>query len=306
MICEEDYIRLLYTIRHKLQDESCDLFSVVVYGSVCRLEMVPGFSDIDLLVIIKEEYLTKHVSYILNRVITDLLDVNIKIHLRIRNIYDLESKTSGLFDCGVTSAINKLRDSIVLVGESLDSYYLSYLKNVQEEEIISNLHFRFSDLRYQNRALLSMHTGGMGISARFVDINYKAGCILFQLAELICYSKGIHFENSKAAIYKAKEVYDNQLLDSAEKIKNGDMVINVPDFVSEVDQILNSSAKSICKENVNKLLHVRIIDDEECDDTDFISNWRKLIKNTGFDTGSLVVKKSKIDSGFLVIKRYRI
>ena len=301
-----DYFKLLYKFRAKLLAEPCNLYSAIAYGSVCRLEMIPEYSDVDILVIINDESLSVDTSKLLDRVVSDLANLNIKIHLRIRNLYDLEHKTSGLFDCGVTSAINKLRDSIVLFGESLDQYYLAYLKSVTEEEILTNLYFRFSDLRYQNRALLSIKTGGQNPQLSDRYINYKAGCILTQLAEMICYSKGLLFENSHSAIINAGLLCDEKLFGLAESAKHGEMELDIARFVSRVDTIINNTVKSIDTLQLMDILKISIQDHHTAEDDDFIVKWKGVIWHTGFHPGSLIVKKADVQNGILTINRYCI
>lgn len=303
---KEDYYKVLYTLRERLTEVSTDLYSVIAYGSVCRMEMIPNYSDVDILAIIKDECLSERTSQTLNRIILDLSKVNIKIHLRVRNLYDLENKTSGLFDCGVTSAINKLRDSIVLCGESMDNYYLSYLNTVKEDEILSNISFRFSDLKYQSRALLSLCTGGLGANISADIINYKAGCIICQLAEMICYSRGILFENSSSCISKVCQFYDNHLFSLANRLKRGETAIDTPSIVSEVDHIIYSAARSIDRSKLRDLQKVKIQDSVAQEEDWYVRSWRELISKSGFAPGSLVVKKAAIDNGVLTINRYRI
>ena len=303
---KKDYYTLLYTLRERIKEDSSDLYSVIAYGSACRMEMIPNYSDVDILAIIKDECLSERTSQTLNRIMLELANVNIKIHLRVRNLYDLENKTSGLFDCGVTSAINKLRDSIVLCGESMDNYYLSYLNTVKEEEILSNISFRFSDLKYQSRALLSLCSGGLGANISADLINYKAGCILYQLAELICYSRGILFENSNSCISKVHQFYDSHLFSLAYRLKLGESAIDIPRLVSEVDHIINSAVKTIDKSKLKNLLKVKIQDSVAHEEDCYVRSWRELISESGFAPGSLVVKKAAIDDGVLTINRYRI
>lgn len=303
---KEDYYKVLHTLQERLMEDSSDLYSVIAYGSVCRMEMIPNYSDLDILAIIKDECLSERTSQTLNSIILDLSKVNIKIHLRVRNLYDLENKTSGLFDCGVTSAINKLRDSIVLCGESMDYYYLSYLNTVKEEEILSNISFRFSDLKYQSRALLSLCTGGPGANISADIINYKAGCIIFQLAEMICYSRGILFENSSSCISKACQFYDSHLFSLAYRLKYGETAIDTPSLVSEVDYIINTAAKNIDRSKLKDLRKVRIQDSVAQKEDKYVRSWRELISESGFAPDSLVVKKAAIDNGVLTINRYRI
>lgn len=303
---KEDYYKVLYTLRERLTEVSSDLYSVIAYGSVCRMEMIPNYSDVDILAIINDECLSERTSQTLNRIILDLSKVNIKIHLRVRNLYDLENKTSGLFDCGVTSAINKLRDSIVLCGESMDNYYLSYLNTVKEDEILSNISFRFSDLKYQSRALLSLCTGGLGANISAEIINYKAGCIICQLAEMICYSRGTLFENSSSCISKVCQFCDNHLFSLAYRLKCGETAIDTPSIVSEVDHIIYSAARSIDRSKLRNLLKVKIQDSVAQEEDWYVRSWRELISKSGFAPSSLVVKKAAIDNGVLTINRYRI
>lgn len=306
MVNNTDYFRLLYEFRSRLLNEPCNLYSVIAYGSVCRLEMIPGYSDVDILVIINEECISEQTSKVLNQIVLDLANMNIKTHLRVRNLFDLEHKTSGLFDCGVTSAINKLRDSILLFGESLDQYYLAYLKSVKEEEILSNLYFRFSDLKYQNRALLSIKTGGLASHVSNQYINYKAGCILVQLAEIICYSKGLFFENSYSSVIKAKSLCNDNLFELAWEAKHGAVELNLASFVSRVDRIINNTIKLIDTSKLKNILKIRIQDHPSTEDDDFVVKWKRAIFNTGFQSGSLIVKKARVQDDILIINRYCI
>lgn len=298
-----DYYRLMKRLRELLIQKTCNLYSVIVYGSVCRLEARAGYSDLDVLVVLKDDYLTPTNADSLYNIAQELMESNIKIHLRIRNLSDLILKTSGLFDCGVTSSINKLRDSITLYGESLDKYYIEYLSSVSIDEIVQNLKYRYSDLRYQCRSLLSMKRSSSCKPGYETEINYKVGCILYQLAELICYSNGILFANSNDAIDKVKSFYDNYLFDLADEIKSMVFNANIPSIVSEIDQIIGVASQNIKEEALLNILQIKIEDNNSFTQSPEFFEWARIATTIGFEPQTLIIKLVRIDSGVLTINR---
>lgn len=290
-------------LRELLIQKTCNLYSVIVYGSVCRLEARAGYSDLDILVVLKDDYLTSTSAASLYDIAQELMESDIKIHLRIRNLSDLILKTSGLFDCGVTSSINKLRDSITLYGESLDNYYIEYLSSISIDEIVQNLKYRYSDLRYQCRSLLSMKRSSSRELGTETEINYKVGCILYQLAELICYSNGILFANSNDAIDKVKSFYDNHLFYLADRIKSMEFYVNIPSIVSEIDQIIGVASQNIKEDALLNILQIKIEDDICSTQSPEFFEWARIATTIGFEPKTLTIKLVHIDSGVLTINR---
>ena len=215
-ICQSKYDQLIAELRQILHSNCSFLLSAMVYGSYCREEIYSVYSDIDLLCIIRKDILNQKEVSMLHDIVFALHNkYKIKIHLRVRNITDLHTKDSGFFDCGFTSSINKLRDNILIYGSSLDSAYLKYIEDVKEEEYVLNLKLRYSNLKYLNRSLISLEED-FDNSYNYEDMmQYKCACILFQLAELICYTFGLHFVSSVDALSKAYSKTNNHYFKTA-------------------------------------------------------------------------------------------
>ncbi len=223
-ICQSKYDQLIAELREKLYSNCSFLFSAIVYGSYCREEIFSVYSDIDFLCIIRKEILNQKEVSILHDIVFALHNkYRIKIHLRVRNITDLYNKESGFFDCGFTSSINKLRDNILIYGSSLDSEYLKYIENVNEDEYVLNLRLRYSNLKYHNRSLISLEEDFDNKSKYEDMMQYKCACIIFQFAELICYTYGLHFVSSEDALSKAFSKTNNNYI---KNIKNSKLPNN--------------------------------------------------------------------------------
>lgn len=245
-ICQSKYEQLITELREMLNSNCSFLLSAMVYGSYCRKETYSVFSDIDFLCIIRKEILNqKEVSILHNIVFVLHNKYKIKIHLRVRNITDLYTKESGYFDCGFTSSINKLRDNIVIYGNSLDSEYLKYIENVNEDEYVLNLKLRYSNLTYLNRSLISLEEDFDNKSKNEDVMQYKCACILFQLAELICYTCGLHFVSSADALSKAYNITNNHYFEMAINIKRGNEEIKLPHFISTIDELIKNYTQKI-------------------------------------------------------------
>ena len=251
------YDQLVVELSDLLNLNCSFLYSAIIYGSYCRHEICSIFSDIDLLCIIKSEFIHQNEISRLYDIVAFLpRKYDIKIHLRIRNLSDLYTKESGLFDCGFSSSINKLRDGVVIYGSSMDSEYLKFINNITEEEYVMNLKLRFSDLKYQNRALISLIENYENTIHYENILKYKSGCILFQLAELICYTCGMHFVSSADALSKAHDITANSYFKKAINIKQGKEPININHFISTIDEIINSYSKKIVPNNVIMLKRI--------------------------------------------------
>ena len=259
-ICQSKYDQLVIELRKMLYSNHCSLFSAIVYGSYCRKEIFSVYSDIDLLCVIKKEVLHQNEVSTLHDIVTCLhKKYQIKIHLRVRNLLDLYTKESGFFDCGFTSSINKLRDNILIYGNSLDSEYLRYIKNVNEEEYVLNLKIRYSNLKYQNRALISLENDFDNNNFESM-MQYKCSCILFQLAELICYTYGLHFTSSLDALSKAYEKTKNSYFKTASNIKQGNEIIVMPHFVATIDELIKNHAQKIAPNHLTLLKRIVLHD----------------------------------------------
>lgn len=232
-------------------------FCNIVYGSYCREEIYSAYSDIDFLCIVRKEILNQQEVSALHNIVFALHDkYKIKIHLRVRNITDLYTKESGFFDCGLTSSINKLRDNILLYGSSLDSEYLKYIENVNEEEYALNLKLRYSNLKYHNRSLISLEVD-FDDNSKYEDMmQYKCACIIFQLAELICYTYGLHFVSSVDALSKAYSKTNNYYFKVALNIKRGCEAIMLPHFIATIDELIKNHVQKINPDNLALLKRI--------------------------------------------------
>lgn len=256
-ICQSKYDQLIAELREKLHTNCSFLFSAMVYGSYCRKETYSVYSDIDFLCIIEKEILNQEEVSILHNIVFKLHSkYKIKIHLRVRNVTDLYTKESVFFDCGFTSSINKLRDNVLIYGRSLDSEYLKYIENVDEEEYVLNLKLRYSNLKYLNRSLISLEED-LDNSSKYGDVvRYKCACILFQLAELICYTYGLHFVSSADALSKAYSKTNNCYFKMALNLKQGNEGIKLPHFIASIDDLIKKYAQKINPENIALLKRI--------------------------------------------------
>lgn len=256
-ICHSKYDQLIAELRKMLYSNCSFLLSAVVYGSYCREEIFSVYSDIDFLCIIRKEILNQKEVSILHDIVFALHNkYRIKIHLRVRNITDLYTKESGFFDCGFTSSINKLRDNILIYGCSLDSDYLKYIENVNEEEYVLNLKLRYSNLKYHNRSLISLEEDFYNRSKYENMMQYKCACILFQLAELICYTYGLHFVSSVDALSKAHSKTNNNYFKTALNIKQGNERIMLPHFIATIDELIKNHTQKISPNNLALLKRI--------------------------------------------------
>lgn len=250
-LCLNTYDQLIIELSELLNSKCSFLYSAIIYGSYSRQEIFSIYSDIDLLCVIKGEILKQNeISRLYDIVAILPQKYNVKIHLRIRNLSDLYTKESGLLDCGFSSSINKLRDGVLICGSSLDSEYLRFIRNITEEEYVLNLKLRYSNLKYQNRALISLIENYDDYSLYEDMLKYKCGCILFQLAELICYTCGIHFVSSVDALSKAYCKTENSYFKEAISIKKGRNSIDLIHFVTTIDGIIKLFNQKIEPKNV--------------------------------------------------------
>jgi predicted nucleotidyltransferase len=240
-----DKFRLLFSQKDN------NISSAIVYGSVSRQEFIAGKSDIDMLVLLKNVVISEETASWLSFWTNSLSkEYKIKIHLRIRHPEDLIKRTSGMNDCGFTSSINKLRDSILFFGNPLDDCYISYIKSASIIDIEANIRQRMSEERYQVRSLVS-------VDRNEIDFNYRLGCLICQLAELVCYSKGVFFINSFDALQKVQRWYQDDFFSKAFSIKQGVIDIDFFQTLSRMDFIINDATLHIDQKKLNSLKRVR-------------------------------------------------
>lgn len=296
--CRPKYDRLVIELKEMLNSKCLFLHSAIIYGSYSRREIFSIHSDIDLLCVIKHKVIENEEVNTLLEIVNALHSkYAIKIHLRIRNISDLYTKDSGFLDCGFTSSINKLRDGILLCGVSLDSAYFEYINSITEEEYIYNLRLRYSELKYQSRALVSIKTNFGNTSDYEEIISYKCGCIIFQLAELICYSYGFHFISSVDALFRAYSLTKNHYFKTAVSLKNSLLKINIADFVSSIDKIVNHYNQEIVSSNLITLKRIILHKNQKNDNTNSIPNeYEKPDSNFFNNNSSIFTKKSYISA----------
>lgn len=76
-------------------------------------------------------------------------------------------------------------------------------------------------------------------------MQYKCACILFQLAELICYTYGLHFVSSVDALSKAYSRTNNNYFKTALNIKRGKERVVLPHFIAAIDELINNYTQKV-------------------------------------------------------------
>ena len=76
-------------------------------------------------------------------------------------------------------------------------------------------------------------------------IQYKCACILFQLAELICYTYGLHFVSSVDALSKAFRKTGNNYFKMALNIKRGNESVVLSHFISAIDELIKNYTQKV-------------------------------------------------------------
>ena len=275
----DKYIRLICILRDKFNGLGNKIYSALVYGSCSRFEIFSIYSDVDLLCIIKEDVLKSDTVNELHQIVHECTKTyKIKIHLRIRNITDLFQGSSGYLDCGFTSSINKLRDGILIHGASLDNLYLEYIHNTTPQDYAINIKNRLSDVCYQNRSLVSLIANYSDEQEYNNILNYKCGCLLFQLAELICYTHGQFFSSSLNALELANKITPHKFFSSALLIKQGKEKVELSYFVENLDYLIKETEKKIDNSNIHKLQNVVICEYRGLADSDLITDVDQQIK----------------------------
>jgi hypothetical protein len=135
---------------------------------------------------------------------------------------------------------------------------MNFIQQSDADDYIKNLKYRYSDLNYQNRSLISMIENVANETMYNSIVKYKCGCILFQLAELTCYTYGYHFTTATNALYKAKMLTGNAIFDDAILFKTGQIEIDLPYFVESIDKIICYNAKAINPEYIFQLKQIEI------------------------------------------------
>ena len=268
----DKYIRLICVLRDKFNGLGNKIYSALVYGSCSRFEIFSIYSDVDLLCIIKEDVLKSETVNELHQIVHECTKTyKIKIHLRIRNITDLFQGSSGYLDCGFTSSINKLRDGILIHGASLDNLYLEYIHNTTPQDYAINIKNRLSDVCYQNRSLVSLIANYSDEQEYNNFLSYKCGCLLFQLAELICYTHGLYFSSTLSALELANKIIPHKLFSSALLIKQGKEKVELSYFVENLDYLIKETKKNVDKSNIHKLQNIVICKYGDLTDSDLIA-----------------------------------
>lgn len=280
-----DYYHILYIIKEYCSLYNNEFYSVFAYGSTCRFEATPGASDIDLMVIIKDQYISEHVYLLLKKLYDDILNkFKVQLHIRVRNISDLYTHYSGNFDCGFTNSINKVRDSITLSSICIDNEYITLIKSSSEKDIRTNIENRLSDLRYRVRSSIYKNVN-----------NYNIGVLLCNLSEIFCYANATQFVNTKDACFKANQLYDSHYLYYAPEYKKG-MEIDYGKAISFMDSFIDICYKTNSNTNHEPLKNVMI--------EDIASNIHSMPSIQSFLLKSgMSYKTSRIQSNCLIISR---
>ena len=296
-----DYINVVKEIIKNIETFASLPYSLVLYGSLSRGEINEGQSDIDLLYVLpynkikEDDYIRVH----------DMLrslnnPYNIKIHLRLRGFDDLTKNSTGTFDCGFTSSINKLRDSIYLLGHNMDDLYFKTINDISIESLLNNIKQRLSKLRYDIRSLIC-------INSEKIKITYIIESSIGILAELICYSKGLFFLNRRHAIKIALENSHSELFSIYKLCKQG----NLCDSLIQRSIVLMDSISYDYFESINPI-DVSNLKNIEFRETNFLKNainscdihWGRF--KIAKDLGLQLFKAPIINTNSLVINTHKL
>ncbi|MDO8537691.1 MAG: NUDIX domain-containing protein [archaeon] len=259
--------------------------SVFIYGSVSRGEAMPKVSDLDIMVVLKKDYLSKEEACILNKINRQVSkNYSISMTFRIRSNQDITEKYPFPDDFGPIAMLDYVRDAWYIYGEDLTNVFLERLKN-QAKYVEDDLKLFFINLRKILRATISISdfhktiATNENVTNNLKPINYHLGDILGHFARCICLSKGISYLTESEALGKAYEITKCELFLEARLIKASKKNVNHADSVQILEQLLN------------KFLY-----NEKCEAKEYIENL-KLEKR--LSAGVLCAVNEK----FLILKR---
>ena len=273
------------------------VYSVFIYGSVSRFEVIPGLSDLDVMVIVDVEYFNETQIKILNS-INNAICNNYPIHcnFRIRNKKDLYEKRSGIRDYNPTAILNYVRDGICIFRNDMDFEFYDYLKKVNEKDINMDFFILFSEFRLRLRALISLGENNKNISTnkdKEDSIFYEIGDLICNLAEWICYFNGIPFFSKIEALNISTQLTGESLFLDAIDVKKGKAV---PQFhyIAKLDSIFNDYQKKKASDFYNILDKLEMREETVLAKNDLLTLFREKLSDE-----MLLVELADIFSGKL-------
>jgi len=203
--------------------------SVFVYGSVSRGEMIPGLSDLDVMVIINKDALQASEINTLNT-INKATYKKYPIHMtfRLRSPAEISEEVSTTNDFGPTSIWNYYFDSWYIYGEDLTAELIKKMKR-SIPLVQDNIRERMLELRKNLRALYSIHTfqsSTTTIQSKERELPYKIGDLILELAQLVCWVHGKRFISSHDAAAKAAKLSQLSVFKYASDIKQSKRTFN--------------------------------------------------------------------------------
>jgi predicted nucleotidyltransferase len=239
------YYRMVGDLRTCFTEASPDFVrSVFLYGSASRFEVMPGISDLDIMVVLYGNVLNIEHVETLSRISEQARNRHpIHMTFRIRSELDMQWSSSGATDFGPSSLLNYLRDSWYLYGEDLDDILLTRLRNCDEQEATSNLRLRLSEIRKRVRGLISVRgqqKSATNMSAP-INVGYEIGDTLVEFAEVLCYQHGCLFACAKQSLCLARELTGSELFSKAISWKKGQPTTHVETVIAEMDALLEQA-----------------------------------------------------------------
>jgi bis(5'-nucleosidyl)-tetraphosphatase len=196
--------------------------SVFIYGSVSRGEMIPGISDLDVMIILNKETLNEEETQLLNK-INKQVHKEYPIHMtfRLRNPSEISGEDKTTNDFIGISIWDYYTDAWYIYGEDISE---EFKKKIQRSSSIikKDLVARILELRKALRSLYSVHelqSSTTTTQSKTSTVRYKIGDILGELARVICWTKGIKFKTTQDATVQASKISGEDLFNDAIEIK---------------------------------------------------------------------------------------
>ncbi len=261
--------------------------SVFIYGSVSRGEMVPGLSDLDVMVVLKKDTLKKREIYLLNRINKSVYKIYpIHMTFRIRSPSEMFEECSTTNDFGITSCLNYYRDAWYIYGDDLTNEFIKKIRR-SKKALKENLRERILELRKNFRSFYSIHafqSSTTTTSTTKRSLSYQIGDLLGELAQIVCLANGEDFMSTNEAIIKAAKLSKIKLFADANKIKQSKKHIDLFYTYACFEKLFHN----LLKKNLNKTATV-------------LRNQQFLVR----DTVGLVLQNIKTKK-YLILKRSTI
>jgi bis(5'-nucleosidyl)-tetraphosphatase len=196
--------------------------SVFIYGSVSRGEMIPGISDLDVMIVLNKETLTKEETQLLNKINKRVYE-KYPIHMtfRLRNLTEINREDKTTSDFIGISIWNYYIDAWYIYGSDLSKELKKKIKR-SPELIKKDLSSQILELRKALRALYSVHEKQLSTTTTHSQTSttmYKIGDILGELSRIVCWIEGIKFKTTQEATLLAGQILRENLFKEAIKIK---------------------------------------------------------------------------------------